>query len=159
MARERERRDGAWLDVIRVGSITAQASRIAATIRGTVDRLAGYRRAVIHMDARSDSLTSNEEVLASLAKRNPPLLGSLDAAARAGISREWKGARSTLANITYHAGTAIARELATRLRSGEYVTNTEATRRAKARDGRSQVPGISTGQLAVALDNARIEVE
>lgn len=159
MARERERRNGAGVVVIRVGSVAAQASRFAATIRGTVDRLAGYRRAVIRLDHRSDSPTSNEEVLGSLAKRSPTLLRSLDAPARAGISREWKGARSTLANLTYHAGLAVAHEVARRLRSGEFITNTAPYAKWKRREGRGSVPGISTGQLAVALDNARVEVE
>ena len=158
MARERERLDGAGLVVIRVGTITAQASRLAATIRGVRDRIAGHRRAVIVLDGRSDG-TDNERVLGYLLRANPGLGRGLDAAARASVSSAWKGAQSTLVNLTYHAGLALARELAMRLRSGEYVTNTEATRRAKARDGRSQVPGISTGQLAVALDNARVEVE
>lgn len=145
--------------MIRVGSIAAQAQRLAATIRGTVDRLAGYRRAVIHLDDRSDSPTSNEEVLGSLAKRNPSLLRSLDAAAKGAVSREWKGARGTLENITYHAGIGIALELARRLRSGEFVTNSAPYAEWKRREGRGSVPGVSSGQLVVALDNARITVE
>ena len=51
------------------------------------------------------------------------------------------------------------RELALRLRSGEYVTNTEDTIARKARAGRSTSPGMDTGQLATALENARVEVE
>jgi len=159
VARERKRVERTGLVVIRVGSIAAQASRLAATIRGTVDRLAGHRRAVIHLDRRSEITESNEAVLGNLARRNPSLLRGLDAAARGAISREWKGARGALENITYHAGIGIAMELARRLRSGEFVTNTAPYLAWKRREGRSTTPGVSTGQLVVALDNARITVE
>jgi len=145
--------------VIRVGSIAAQASRLAATIRGTVDRLAGYRRAVIHLDHRSETTESNEAILGRLAQRNGALLRGLDAAAKGAVSREWKGARGTLENITYHAGIGVALELARRLRSGEFVTNTAPYAEWKRREGRGSVPGVSSGQLVVALDNARITVE
>lgn len=144
--------------MIRVGSVTAEAQRIAATIRGVRDRLAGYRRAVIHLDPRDDG-TDNERVLGYLLKSNPGLGRGLDAAARAGVSREWRGAKSTLANLTYHAGIALAHELAVRLRSGEYVSNTEETTVRKSRAGRSTVPGTETFQLATALENARVDVE
>lgn len=144
--------------MIRVGSIEAECARLAATIRGTRDNLAGYRRAVIRLDARNDG-TDNEAVLGYLLRSNPSLGRGLDAAARAGVSGAWKGARSTLANLTYHAGLALAHELAARLRSGEYVTNTEETLARKARAGRSTSPGMDTGQLATALENARVEVE
>lgn len=145
--------------MIRVGSVASQASRLAATIRGTVDRIAGFRRAVIHLDRRSETAESNEAVLGNLARRNPSLLRGLDAAARGAVSREWKGARSTLENLTYHAGIGLALELSRRLRSGEYVTNSAPYAAWKRREGRSTTPGVSTGQLVVALDNARITVE
>lgn len=144
--------------MIRVGDVSAQASRIAATIRGVTQRLAGYRRAVIVLDPRSDG-TDNERVLGYLLRANPGLTRGLDAIARGAISREWKGARSELVNLTYHAGLGVAHELAARLRSGEYVTNTEETLARKARAGRSTSPGMDTGQLATALENARVEVE
>lgn len=144
--------------MIRVGNVTAEAQRLAATIRGVRDRLAGYRRAVIHLDPRDDG-ASNEAVLGYLLRANPGLGRGLDAAARAGVSREWKGARSTLANMTYHAGISLAHELAVRLRSGAYVSNTEETVARKSRAGRSTIPGTETFQLATALENARVDVE
>lgn len=144
--------------MIRVGSVTGQASRLAATVRGVRDRIAGYRRAVIHLEARTDGQT-NEVVMGYLLRRYPALGEGLDAAARAAVSREWKGAQSTLINMTFHAGSGLARELAARLRSGGYVTNTDETRLRKARAGRSTTPGTETFQLAVALENATITVE
>jgi hypothetical protein len=144
--------------MIRVGSIDAEAQRIAATIRGVRANLAGYRRAVIHLDARNDG-TDNERVLGYLLRANPGLGRGLDAAARASVSRDWKGAQSTLANMTFHAGMGLAHELAARLRSGRYVTNTEETSARKARRGRGMTPGLDTSQLATALENARVTVE
>lgn len=144
--------------MIRVGNITAQASRLAATIRGVKDSIAGYRRARIILDARVDG-APNEAVLGYLLRSNPGLGEGLDRIARGAVSREWKGAKSTLINLTYHAGLAIARELSTRLRSGAYVTNTDETRTRKARAGRSTTPGTETFQLATALTNARVDVE
>lgn len=144
--------------MIRIGSIMAQSQRLAASIRGLRENLAGFRRAVIHLDPRSDG-TDNERVLGYLMRKNPSLGAGLDAAARAGVSREWRGARSTLINLTYHAGLSIAHELARRLRSGEFVTNTEETTARKAKAGRSTTPGTETFQLATALDNARVDVE
>lgn len=144
--------------MIRVGNVSASANRIAATIRGVRDRIAGHRRAVIVLDPRNDG-TDNERVLGYLLGRNPSLGRGLDAVARGAISREWRGAQSTLTNLTYHAGLALAAELAVRLRSGEYVTNTEATLAKKARLGRSTTPGTDTYQLAIALSGARVEVE
>lgn len=144
--------------MIRVGNITANASRLAATIRGVRDNLAGHRRARIHLDPRADGQT-NEAVLGYLLRANPRLGLGLDAAARAAVSREWTGARATLINLTFHAGSGLARELAARLRSGAFVTNTDETLHRKARMGRSTVPGTETYQLAVALENATITVE
>lgn len=144
--------------MIRVGSIAAEAQRIAATIRGVRDRIAGHRRAVIVLDARDDG-TDNERVLGYLLRANPGLGRGLDAVARGAVSREWQGAKSTLTNMTFHAGLALARELAVRLRSGEYVTNTDETTVRKSRAGRSTVPGTETFQLATALENARVDVE
>lgn len=144
--------------MIRVGDVSAQASRLAATIRGVRANLAGYRRAVIVLEPRNDG-RSNEEILGHLLRANPGLARGLDGAARASVSREWKGARSTLANLTFHAGIGLAHELATRLRSGEYVTNTEETTTRKSRAGRSVIPGTETFQLATALSNARVDVE
>lgn len=144
--------------MIRVGNITADVTRVAATIRGVRANLAGYRRARIHLEARTDGQT-NEAVLGYLLRSNPSLGHGLDAAARAAVSREWKGAQSTLINMTFHAGSGLARELAARLRSGAFVTNTDETRLRKARAGRSTIPGTETFQLAVALENATITVE
>lgn len=144
--------------MIRVGNIDAQVARIAATIRGVRANLAGYRRAVIVLEPRNDG-RSNEAVLGYLLRANPGLGANLDAVARGAVSREWQGARSTLANLTYHAGIGLAHELAARLRSGDYVTNTDETHDRKARAGRSTIPGTETFQLATALDNARVDVE
>ena len=66
---------------------------------------------------------------------------------------------SDLEELTHVAGGGIAREIARRLRSGNYVTNTAETRERKRREGLSTVPGVATGALAVSLDNARVRVE
>lgn len=146
--------------MIRVGTVTTQADRLAATIRGIRAGLEGYRRAVIDLDTRHGDAT-NTEVIASLAHRNPRLVANLQPAAMAAVKLRWSqgGIRTGLEELTYHAGLGAAHELATRLRSGAYVTNTAETRERKRRAGLSPVPGIATGALAVALDNARVRVE
>lgn len=143
--------------MIRIGDVSAQAKRIAATIRGTRQRLAGYRRAVITLPTRDDG-TDNEVVLGHLLRMNPGLVRGLDAAARAGARAVWQGARTTLETLTYHAGAAAARELSLRLRSGQYVTNNDETRARKSRRG-GGVPGLASGQLADALENPTVSVE
>lgn len=144
--------------MIRVGSVKAEADRLAATIRGVRERLTGSLHAVIRLEARPDG-TSGEAVLGHLLRMNPGLGRGLDAVARRGAAKGWQGARSTLANLTYYAGLEIAQELAVRLRSGAYVTNTSETTARKARQGRSTTPGMSTGQTAAALEHATVTVE
>lgn len=146
--------------MIRLGSIKAGTDRLSAVVRGLRDDLAGHLRGVATLHDRSGvGETSNSAVLGRLATKHPDLFKGLDPVARAAISREWKGARSKLINLTYHATLAVAHELAARLRSGRYVTNTPATTRRKADLGQSTTPGVATGQLAVALDNATVTVE
>jgi hypothetical protein len=146
--------------VIRLGSVKATADRMAALVRGVRDNLAGNRRAVIDMDARSDG-DSNTRVFGSLAARNPRLVAGLDAPVRAAVKARWDqgGVRTGLAELAFYAGRALAFELAARLRSGRFVTNTPATTERKRALGRSTTPGMETGALAVALDNARVSVE
>jgi hypothetical protein len=146
--------------VIRVGAVTATAERFAATIRGVRDSLAGYRRAVIDLGERHDSAT-NTQVLSALARRNPSLLDGLQPAAMAAVRLRWSqgGIRTGLEELTLHAGLGAAHEIASRLRSGDYVTNTSETRERKRRQGLSSTPGVATGALASALDNARVRVE
>ena len=146
--------------MIRVGSVMAQAQRLAATIRGVRDGLAGYRRAVVDLDARNDG-TSNNTVLAALARRFPRLLEDLRPGAMEAVRLRWSqgGIRTKLEELTHVAGGGIAHEIARRLRSGNYVTNTAETRERKRREGLSTVPGVATGALAVSLDNARVRVE
>lgn len=143
--------------MIRIGSVEATAERLAATIRGTRDRLAGYRRAVIALDARDDG-ASNEAVMGHLLRMNPGLAQGLDAEARAGARTAWRGARSSLETLTFHAGVAFARALSARLLSGQYVTNSDETRARKARRG-GGVGGVDTRQLADALANPTVTVE
>lgn len=146
--------------MIRVGSVKASADRMAATIRGVRDNLAGHLRAVIDLDARHEG-DSNTGVFASLANRFPALTQGLDAPALAAVRARWAqgGIKTGLAEMTYYAGLAVAHELAARLRSGRYVTNTPSYAAWKRRTGRGSVPGILTASLAVALDNARVRVE
>ena len=146
--------------MIRVGSVKASADRMAATIRGVRDSLAGHLRAVIDLDARYGG-DSNTGVFGHLAARFPSLVAGLDAPALAAVRARWAqgGVRTGLAEMTHYAGLAVAHELAARLRSGRYVTNTPAYAAWKRRTGRGSVPGILTASLAVALDNARITVE
>lgn len=146
--------------MIRVGSVKAQAGQVAATIRGVRDSIAGYRRAVIDLPTRDDG-TPNSLVIGALAKRFPRLFGELQTAAAAAVQQRWAqgGIRTGLEELTLYAGKAIARELAARLRSGRYVTNLPETRRRKLLLGQSTTPGMATGALASALDNARVRVE
>lgn len=143
--------------MIRLGDVSATAKRIAATVRGTRDRLAGYRRAVITLDAREDG-SSNTAVMGHLLRMNPDLAAGLDAEARAGARAAWQGARSSLETLTFHAGVAFARALSARLLSGQHVSNTDETRARKSRRG-GGVPGVDTRQLADALANPTVTVE
>lgn len=146
--------------MIRVGSVKASADRMAATIRGVRDNLAGHLRAVIDLDARNGG-GSNTAVMGSLMARFPVLTKGLDAAALAAVRARWAqgGIKTGLAEMTYYAGLAVAHELAARLRSGRYVTNTPSYASWKARAGYGSVPGILTRSLAESLDNARVRVE
>jgi hypothetical protein len=56
------------------------------------------------------------------------------------------------------AGIGAAKAIAARLRSGDFVTNTEATLAKKAREGRGTTPGIDTGNLAASLDAASARI-
>lgn len=146
--------------MIRVGSIKTQTGRVAATIRGTRDSLAGYRRAVIELHTRPDG-TPNSLVLGALAKRFPRLFAGLQEEAMAAVQLRWKqgGIRTGLEELALVAGRGLARGLAARLRSGRYITNLPETRARKAALGQSTTPGVATGDLANDLDNARVRVE
>lgn len=146
--------------MIRVGSVKASADRMAATIRGVRDNLAGHLRAVIDLDARNGG-DSNTAVMGYLSNRFPALTKGLDAPALAAVRARWAqgGVKTGLAEMTYYAGLAVAHEMAARLRSGRYVANTPAYAAWKRREGLGSVPGIMTASLAVAFDNARVTVE
>lgn len=146
--------------MIRVGSMKASADRMVATIRGVRDGIAGYLHAVIGLDTRYGG-ESNAAVLNSLVARFPALTRGLDAPALAAVRDRWAqgGVRTGLAEMTYYAGLAVAHELAARLRSGRYVTNSADYAAWKRRRGLGSVPGVLTASLAVALDNARVTVE
>lgn len=144
--------------MIRAGVVKAQASRVSATIRGLRDRIAGHLRGVASLDARDDGATSGE-VMGHLARKHPNLIASVDGVARAAARAAWDPRRPSLESLTVAATQAVCRELAARLRSGRYVTNTVATIAAKDRAGHGTTPGVDTEQLARALDAPRITVE
>lgn len=146
--------------MIRVGSIKTAAGRVAATIRGTRDALAGYRRAVIDLHTRKDG-TPNSLVLGALAKRFPRLFEGLQEEAMAAVRARWAqgGIRTRLEELTLVAGRGLFRGLAARLRSGRYITNTAETRARKAALGLSLIPGVATEDLAKNLDSAPVRVE
>jgi len=131
--------------MIRLSSVKATADRMAALVRGVRDSLAGNRRAVIDLDAREGG-GSNTAVFGELARRNPGLVAGLDAPVRAAVKERWAqgGVRTGLAELTSYAGRALAFELAARLRSGRFVTNTPATTERKRSMGRSTTPGMET---------------
>ncbi len=145
---------------VRVGAVAARSGAVAATIRGTREALAGYRRAVIDLPTRPDG-TPNAVVIGALARRFPRLFAGLQEEAMAAVSSRFAqgGIRVGLEELALFAGRGIARGLAARLRSGRYVTNLPETRARKARLGLSLTPGVATGELATALDNARVHVE
>ena len=144
----------------RVGAVGARAGAVAATIRGTREALAGSRRAVIDLPTRRDG-TPNSLVIGVLARRFPRLFAGLQEEAAQAVAARWSqgGIRTGLEELALVAGRGIARGLAARLRSGRYVTNLPETRARKLAAGLSPVPGVATGELANALDNARVRVE
>lgn len=149
--------------MLRMGRLdTSALDAFRARIRGTIDALAGARDVVIEPqpEARPDGLT-NTEVIGRLARHSPALVApgaDMDRAARA-LAREYFVPWETpLAEVAVYAGIGAARAIAARLRSGDYVTNTEATTARKARAGRSTTPGIDTGHLAAALDVATARI-
>lgn len=147
--------------MIRVGSIQADVARITAVLRGRVDALAGAVRVVVHPvpDSRTDSPVTNTEVMGFLAQRNPDLTdpkgADLDAIVRPAARAVWRPRTMGLEALAVAAGNAFGRALAARLRSGNYVSNNEETRRRKA----GRPGGIDTEQLADALDDATATAE
>lgn len=145
--------------MIRASSIRPSVDRILATLRSRRDALLGATAIEIHPapDDRREG-TGNHQVLTYLAGRNPELLAIRGAdvheAVRAAARAVWNPRTSTLQQLALVAGPVLAKVIAARLRSGQYVTNTEETSRQKARRGLSTIPGVATGALADALDNA-----
>ncbi len=136
--------------------------RFVARIRGTIDALAGARDVVIvpEPSARDDG-ESNGRVLVKLARRHPELVApaaDMDRAARAMAREYFRPWETPLAEAAVYAGIGAARAIATRLRSGDFVTNTPETTARKARRGLSTTPGVATEQLAHALDRATAEI-
>ena len=142
--------------MIRVGSISADVLRIQSTVRGLRERFLGSLHAVIVPDPNERIGTTNSAVLGYLIRANPALAEGLDAVARAGARAVWRGIDTTLEDLTVAAGKAVATEWAVRLRSGRYVTNTDATRARKIRATGRAVGCIDTEQLASSLDDAKV---
>ncbi len=149
--------------MIRASSIRPNVDRILATLRSRRDALLGATAIEIHPapDERREG-TENHRVLTHLAARNPGLLAirgdDVNSAVRDAARAVWNPRTSTLHQLALVAGPALARVIGARLRSGQYVTNTDETRERKARAGLSTTPGVATGALADALDNATINV-
>lgn len=148
--------------MLRMGKLGPQLDAFIARVRGTVDSLAGARDVVIEPvpDVRPDG-TTNTAVLARLSRHSPALVApaaDMDREARSLARQYWKPWETSLAEIAVIAGIGAARALATRLRSGDVVTNTDATLARKARLGRGQTPGIDTGTLAASLDAATARI-
>lgn len=147
--------------MIRASSIRPGVDRILATLRSRRDALLGATAIEIHPapDDRREG-TGNHAVLSYLARKHPELVAirgdDVHEAVRAAARAVWNPRTSTLAQLALAAGPALAKVIAARLRSGQYVTNTEETSRQKARRGLSTIPGVATGALADALDNATV---
>lgn len=147
--------------MIRASSIRPSVDRILATLRSRRDALLGATAIEIHPapDERRDG-PENRAVLTFLAARNPELLAvrgpDVAEAVRTAARSAWNPRTSTLHQLALVAGPALAKVIASRLRSGNYVTNTDETRASKARRGLSTTPGVATGALADALDNATV---
>lgn len=142
--------------MIRVGSIHADVQRITAVLRGRIDALAGAVRIRLHPqpDARVGSSVTNTQVFGFLAEKNPDLTNprgaDIDALVRPAAREIWHPATTTLQDLAVACGNPVGQAFAARLRSGNYVENTDETRRRKNyRPG-----GVNTEQLAEALDNA-----
>jgi hypothetical protein len=142
--------------VIRFGAWRNNAGEIAATVRGIRDRLLGATRVVVVLGTRREG-GANGDVLGHLLRRNPELVRGLDPVARPAARAVYDPRTSTLDSLALAMALAGAREIAARLRSGTYVTNTPETLYAKR--ARSTTPGIETGQLADALDAATARTE
>lgn len=148
--------------MIRMGKLGPQLDAFIARVRGTVDSLAGARDVVIEPvpDERPDGLT-NTAVIARLSRHSPALVApaaDMDREARALARQYWRPWETSLAEIAVVAGIGAARAIAARLRSGDFVTNTEATLAKKSREGRGTTPGIDTGNLAASLDAASARI-
>lgn len=141
--------------MIRMGDIEAQMARATATVRGTLERLAGSVHIELHPqpNEREGSQVTNTAVLHFLGARNPELLApdgaDMDPRVRA-VAREAYTPGMSLAEIGTAIGPEIGKGLAARLRSGRYVTNNDET--VKRKGGRAA--GVDTEQLAQSLDAA-----
>lgn len=143
-----------------MGSIQASIDQINATLRGTVERLAGATsvRLVPSPNERSDSRATNSQVLGYLGAKNPGLLSpsgaDIDRKVREAARAAWVP-RMGLEGLAQIVGPIIARAIGDRLRSGLYVTNNAETQRRK-----NGLPGgVDTRQLADSLDDATATIE
>lgn len=146
--------------MIRIGGIASQLGRLVARVRGTRDAIAGtvHARIVPSPDEREGGGATNTEVFARLVRHSPRLAApgaDLDQPAREAARQAWRGWQSDLRTIARAAGAATARALAARLRSGQFVTNTEETQRRKG----GKPGGVDTYQLAESLDAATVTTE
>lgn len=146
--------------MIRMGTLKPGLERFAGTLRGLRDGMLGT--AYVTIQPRPDSRReggTNTAVLAHLVHRNPELMMAMDAPARRAAREAWRTGVRTLATLAEHAARGVARELAGRLRSGQYVHNLDETRDRKRARGDDSTPGMATGQLARALEHAQVKTE
>lgn len=143
-----------------MGDISADVERFVATIRGVTDRLAGAVHVEIRPtpDEREDSAVTNRAVLRWLAERNPSLValsgGDIDRPVRAAARAVYRPGMG-LGVLAAAAAPEVAHAIAARLRSGQYVENTDETRRRK----NNRPGGVDTGALATSLENATATLE
>lgn len=109
----------------------------------------------VREDAGGDT---NSAVLWRLSRKHPELFQNLGPAALRSVVDGFDF-RFSLTKIAGDLSRGAMGEVARRLRSGVYVTNTPATTARKRRLGHSTTPGVDTGQLANALWRATLKVE
>jgi hypothetical protein len=148
--------------------IKADAQGMRAAVQGVVADLRwrlGLLKTTVRVtvspdDARNDGV-SNTAVAGHLSRHSPRWLAlgpDLDDAMSKAAWGAWRPWRMTMKGLAPYIGTALARGLAARLRSGRFVTNTPETLARKRARGRPAIPGVDTEQLARALDGATIRV-
>lgn len=144
--------------MIRLGKIGTRVGALTATVRGLRQSNLGHLRAVADLPVRREGV-QNSLVLGVLMRRFPRLHQHLDPEVLEYVRAHPRARFFSLEELTLLAGTGVARALARRLWSGQFVANTPQTRLRKLRRGLSATPGIATGQLANALQSATVRWE